>query len=211
MTHFLLYHAWPAVASVKQFWMSVATRTPVASNTSCCRKPVLFYRVVGLDFSFTLNEPVLCPDSVQMHVNLHENSPKTSELSWVCAHPYIPFFFFDGLGPLDCSHSKFWNYESHRHLDGVQHIARPLPTHDNTNTQKCRHTSMPWVAFETTSQLLERAKTFHALNGSATMMTHMFLYNFVCFSSKLVNVFALTKENVLWSLINRFYDIHSVK
>jgi hypothetical protein len=55
---------------VKQFRMSVATRTPMASKTFCCRKPVLFDRFVALDFSFTLNKPVLCPVSVQMHVNL---------------------------------------------------------------------------------------------------------------------------------------------
>jgi hypothetical protein len=47
---------------------------------------------------------------------------------------------------------------------GDQPVARPLPTQDNTKAQnKSRQTSMPWVGFETTNPVFERAKTAQPL------------------------------------------------
>jgi hypothetical protein len=54
---------------------------------------------------------------------------------------------------------------------GDQPVARSLPTHRTTQTQNKRtQTSMPRVRFEPTTQVLERAKTVHALDRSATVI-----------------------------------------
>jgi hypothetical protein len=51
-----------------------------------------------------------------------------------------------------------------------QPVARPLPTHRTTQTQnKCTQTSMPWVGFEPTIPMSERAKTVYALDRTATV------------------------------------------
>jgi hypothetical protein len=49
---------------------------------------------------------------------------------------------------------------------GDQPVARSLPTHRTTQTQKKKHTqiSMPRVGFEPTVPAFERAKTVHALS-----------------------------------------------
>jgi hypothetical protein len=55
---------------------------------------------------------------------------------------------------------------------GDQLVARPLPKHRTTQTQKNAHTHqtyMPWVEFEPTIPASERAKTVHALDRSATV------------------------------------------
>jgi hypothetical protein len=52
---------------------------------------------------------------------------------------------------------------------GDQPVARPLPTQENTHREK-KQTSMPRVGFEPTIPVFERPKTFHALNGEATMI-----------------------------------------
>jgi hypothetical protein len=55
---------------------------------------------------------------------------------------------------------------------GDQLVARPLPNHRTTQTQKNAHThqtSMTWVGFETTIPASERAKTVHASDCSATV------------------------------------------
>jgi hypothetical protein len=53
---------------------------------------------------------------------------------------------------------------------GDQPVARPLPTHRTTQTQKKRrHTSMPWVGFEPMIPVFERAKTVHALDRATTV------------------------------------------
>jgi hypothetical protein len=49
---------------------------------------------------------------------------------------------------------------------GEQPVARPLPTHKTTRTQK----SMPRVGFEPTIPVFERAKTVHALDCAATVI-----------------------------------------
>jgi hypothetical protein len=57
-------------------------------------------------------------------------------------------------------------------LDCDQTVARPLPKHRTTQTQKNAHThetSMPWVGFELTIPASERAKTVHASDRSATV------------------------------------------
>jgi hypothetical protein len=52
---------------------------------------------------------------------------------------------------------------------GDQPVARPLPTQGTTKPQKKRtQTSMPWVGFEPTIPVFERAKTVHALDRADT-------------------------------------------
>jgi hypothetical protein len=54
---------------------------------------------------------------------------------------------------------------------GDQPIARPLPTHRTTQIQnKLTQRSMPWVGFEHTIPMFERAKTVHALDRVATVI-----------------------------------------
>jgi hypothetical protein len=45
--------------------------------------------------------------------------------------------------------------------------ARPLPTHDNTNTKKCGNTSMPGVRFEPRVPVFERPKAVCAADRLA--------------------------------------------
>jgi hypothetical protein len=52
---------------------------------------------------------------------------------------------------------------------GDQPVARPLPTHDNTNRINTQ-ISMPWVGFESTIPVFERVKTGHALDRAATVI-----------------------------------------
>jgi hypothetical protein len=52
---------------------------------------------------------------------------------------------------------------------GDQPVARPLPTQDNTNTERTQ-TSMPPVGFEPTIPVFEMAKTFHASDRAATVI-----------------------------------------
>jgi hypothetical protein len=52
-----------------------------------------------------------------------------------------------------------------------QPVARPLPTHRTTQTQnKRKQISLPWVEFEPTISVFERARTVHALNLAATVI-----------------------------------------
>jgi hypothetical protein len=56
-----------------------------------------------------------------------------------------------------------------------QHVARPLPTHRTTQTQNIhshKHTCL-WVGFEPTIAVLERAKTVHALDRTATVICRL--------------------------------------
>jgi hypothetical protein len=53
---------------------------------------------------------------------------------------------------------------------GDQPIARPLPTQDNTNTEKRCQASMPRVGFEPATPMFERAKLGHALDRSANLI-----------------------------------------
>jgi hypothetical protein len=46
-------------------------------------------------------------------------------------------------------------------------VARPIPTQNNINTKKTR----PDIYIETTIQIFERAKTFHALDGAAMWLS----------------------------------------
>jgi hypothetical protein len=48
-----------------------------------------------------------------------------------------------------------------------QPVARPLPTHRTTQTQKRTQTSMPWEGFEPTISAFEWAKTVHAIDRAA--------------------------------------------
>jgi hypothetical protein len=57
---------------------------------------------------------------------------------------------------------------------GDQPIARSLPAHTTAQTQnKCTQTFMPWVGFEPTITVLERAKTVHAVDRAATVIGRM--------------------------------------
>jgi hypothetical protein len=54
---------------------------------------------------------------------------------------------------------------------GDQPVARPLPTHRATQTQKKRrHTTMPRVGFEPRIPEFEKAKIFHALHRAVTVI-----------------------------------------
>jgi hypothetical protein len=62
-----------------------------------------------------------------------------------------------------------------------QPVARPLPTHRTTQTQKIRtQTSMPQVGLEPTIPAFERAKTVHASDRAAIVIgcqyTHRLIY-----------------------------------
>jgi hypothetical protein len=60
-------------------------------------------------------------------------------------------------------------------------VARPLPKHRTTQTQKnayTNQTSMPCMGFEPTIPASERPKTVHALDGSATVTGMKIDYNF---------------------------------
>jgi hypothetical protein len=59
---------------------------------------------------------------------------------------------------------------------GVQHIARPLPTHRITQTENKRtQTSMLWVGLEPTIPGFEREKTVHALGRATTVIAQKLL------------------------------------
>jgi hypothetical protein len=54
---------------------------------------------------------------------------------------------------------------------GDQSVVRPLPTHRTTQAQnKRKQTSMPWLGFEPTIPVFERAKTFDATDRAATVI-----------------------------------------
>jgi hypothetical protein len=56
-------------------------------------------------------------------------------------------------------------------LDGVQPVAKPLPTHTTIQTQnKGTQTSMPQLGFEPTIPVFKRAKTFRVLDRVATVI-----------------------------------------
>jgi hypothetical protein len=59
-----------------------------------------------------------------------------------------------------------------------QSVARPRPTPRTTQTQNKRtQTLMPWVGFEPTIPVFERAKTVHALDRAATVIGELHTTN----------------------------------
>jgi hypothetical protein len=55
---------------------------------------------------------------------------------------------------------------------GEQPVVRSLPTHRTTQTQNKRtQTSMPWMGFQPTIPAFEGAKTVHALDRAATVIS----------------------------------------
>jgi hypothetical protein len=55
---------------------------------------------------------------------------------------------------------------------GDQPVAKPLPTHRTTQTQNKRtQTTMPRVGFEPMTRVFKRAKTVHALDCAATVIS----------------------------------------
>jgi hypothetical protein len=76
--------------------------------------------------------------------------------------PCGPWPLFHFLNPLTVGRTS-WT--------GDQSAARPKPTRRTTQTQnKCKQTIMPWVEFEPTIPVFERAKTIHALGRAATLI-----------------------------------------
>jgi hypothetical protein len=84
------------------------------------------------------------------------------------------FFSLWPYSPLDLGHflSFLILYVVGRtHWTGDQLIARPLPSHRTTQTQnKGKQTSMPWVGFEPTTTVSERAKTAHTIDPAITVI-----------------------------------------
>jgi hypothetical protein len=81
------------------------------------------------------------------------------------------------LGPLAYFPSELiWNYGTYKQSVGllgwgISPVAKSPSTHRTTQTQnKLRQTSMPWVGFEPTIPVFERAAAFHALNRAATVI-----------------------------------------
>jgi hypothetical protein len=65
---------------------------------------------------------------------------------------------------------------------GDQPAARPLPTHRTTQTHNIStQTSMPWVGFEPTIPVFERAKTVHALDRAATVIGPLLFFFFILY------------------------------
>jgi hypothetical protein len=100
---------------------------------------------------------------------------------------YFPYFLFPPLGGLlkllehNADFSVSWSFKDGRTpWTGDQLVARPLPRHGTTQTQKNAHThqtSMSWVGFERTIPASERAKTVYALDRSATVTGDYFPYS----------------------------------
>jgi hypothetical protein len=68
-----------------------------------------------------------------------------------------------------------WNYGSCTQLVGlpgrvISPVTRLLPTQKNTSTEEGAETSMSRVELESTILIVERAKTFHALDRAATVI-----------------------------------------
>jgi hypothetical protein len=96
--------------------------------------------------------------SAHIHVSSLINSFTHSSMALQWLWPLLQFrnlFYTDGRSP--------WTSD--------QPVARPLPTHKTTQTQKKRtQTSMPRVGFEPTIPAFERAKTVHAVDRAASVI-----------------------------------------
>jgi hypothetical protein len=84
------------------------------------------------------------------------------------------------LCPLVCFPSQLiWNYGSYRqsvgHLRRGSALSQSHYLHRITQTQnKPGQKSMPWVGFEPTISVLERANTVHALVGAPTLISTVY-------------------------------------
>jgi hypothetical protein len=77
---------------------------------------------------------------------------------------------FVGPWPLLQFRNRFYA-DSRTPWTSDQPVARPLPTNRATQTQNKRtQTLMPWVGFESTIPVFERAKTVHVLDGAASVI-----------------------------------------
>jgi hypothetical protein len=86
------------------------------------------------------------------------------------------FYYLAGLGPLACFSSELiWKYGSYRQSVGllgrvIIPVARPLPTQDNINREESWTYILTSSGFEPTIAVLERAKTFRALDRAAAVI-----------------------------------------
>jgi hypothetical protein len=91
----------------------------------------------------------------------------------VCLSVYVSVFIYSPRGPWPLF--QFLNLYTIGMIPRTwdMPVARPLPPHRTTQTQnKHTHTqtSMPWVGFEPTIPVFERAKTVHASECAATVI-----------------------------------------
>jgi len=65
---------------------------------------------------------------------------------------------------------------------GDQPDARPIPAQNNTNKEKCGHTSMPWVGFKPTIPVFEQPKTVCASDHMAigTILNYILSMDLKC-------------------------------
>jgi hypothetical protein len=95
-------------------------------------------------------------------------------LDYVCLSIFIPVVSTWSMGhPWNAVSLQFLNHKTvgRTPWTEAQPVARPLPTH-RTQTQNIRRqTSMPWVGFEPTITVFERAKAFHSFNRAAALIS----------------------------------------
>jgi hypothetical protein len=91
---------------------------------------------------------------------------------------------------------------------GDRPVARPLPTHRTTQTQNKRtQTSIPWVRFELTIPMFERAKKVHALDRAVTVIGLIFSFFQVQIKSITNILLRGHTRNKSFSLVPRFAHI----
>jgi hypothetical protein len=98
-------------------------------------------------------------------ISIHNNNNNNLSMDRIYLSLYRPF-----VGP--------WPLFQFLHLytvgmtpwTGDQSVTRPLPTHRTETQNNCTQTSIPWVGFEPTIPVFERAKTVRALDRAATVI-----------------------------------------
>jgi hypothetical protein len=96
---------------------------------------------------------------------------------WKLSVTYLCQFYLSYLSPLAGSHPELiWNYGSHRQLVGLldewSALSQGYYIHRKTQTEKkCGQTSIPPVGFEPMIPAFELAKTFHALDSVAIVIS----------------------------------------
>jgi hypothetical protein len=140
----------------------------------------------------------------------------------ICLSVYLSVYLwlYSPLLDLGCFISFFILYTVGRtSWTGDQPVSRPLSTHGTTQTQNKRtQTSMPWVGFEPTIPVFERAKTVHALDRAATVTgSFLVIQNYlgreflaavtVTYTSTL-NVKTLFSSRTTWRCTPEYHALH---